>query len=73
MFPDATARVNAQFGEGTGPIFLDNVACTGEEDNLVSCRFDSVTSDCFHSDDAGVTCNPTCKCNKTNLHIYIYM
>ena len=58
---DATAHSNARFGQGTGPIFLDNVACTGEEDTLTSCTFDSNTADCFHSDDAGVTCVADCK------------
>ena len=55
-FADATAHSNARFGAGTGSIFLDNVACTGEEDMLTSCAYDSNTNDCFHSDDAGVTC-----------------
>ena len=57
---DATAHSNARFGQGTGPIFLDNVACTGEEDTLVSCTYDANTADCFHSDDAGVTCIADC-------------
>jgi hypothetical protein len=57
---DATAHSNARFGQGTGPIFLDNVACTGEEDTLASCTYDSNTADCFHSDDAGVTCVADC-------------
>ena len=59
-FADATAHSNAHFGAGTGTIFLDNVACTGEEDMLISCRYDSNTADCFHSEDAGVTCLPDC-------------
>ena len=59
-FVDATAHSNARFGQGTGPIFLDNVACTGVEDTLVSCTYDSNTADCFHSDDAGVTCRADC-------------
>ena len=57
---DATAHSNARFGAGTGPIFLDNVACTGEEDMLTSCAYDSNTADCFHSDDAGVACVADC-------------
>ena len=53
---DATAHSNAQFGQGTGPIHLDDVACSGQEDTLTSCTFDSNTADCFHSEDAGVSC-----------------
>ena len=60
IISDATAHSNARFGQGTGPIFLDNVACTGEEDTLVSCTYDSNTADCFHSDDAGLTCIADC-------------
>ena len=60
IISDATAHSNARFGQGTGPIFLDNVACTGEEDTLISCTYDSNTADCFHSDDAGVTCVADC-------------
>ena len=60
ILSDATAHSNARFGQGTGPIFLDNVACTGEEDTLTSCTYDSDTTDCFHSEDAGVTCQAEC-------------
>ena len=50
------ARTRAYFGRGTAPILLDDVACTGTESRLVYCRYDSITSDCSHSEDAGVTC-----------------
>ena len=57
---DAIAYTGAHFGQGTGPILLDNVACTGAEYNLTSCRYDADTSDCRHYEDAGVRCNTTC-------------
>ena len=50
------ARTRAYFGQGTAPIILDDVACYGTESRLINCRYDSITSDCTHSDDAGVTC-----------------
>ena len=53
----ATAYSNARFGQGTGPILMDNVACTGLETGLVNCTFDNHTSDCRHSEDAGVQCS----------------
>ena len=60
MFPtDATAYYNAHFGRGSGAIVLDDVRCTGTEDNLVDCPFDRSTVDCTHSDDAGVRCQIT--------------
>ena len=61
ILSDATAYSNAFFGRGTGIIYLDNVACTGTEVNLTSCVADYDTSDCTHSEDAGVTCQQECE------------
>lgn len=57
---DAMAFTDAAFGQGAGPIYLDNVQCSGLEDNLSSCPADSASS-CGHSDDAGVECTSTCE------------
>ena len=56
LHTDATAYSFARYGRGTGPIHLDNVACTGTENALVNCTYDSDTSDCFHFEDASVLC-----------------
>ena len=56
-FTDATALPNAAFGQGSGAIVLDNVACTGSEGSLVNCPYDPHTADCFHSQDASVRCS----------------
>ena len=53
ILADASAR---QFGSGVGPIYLDNVACSGSEAALHNCSYDSDASDCSHSEDAGVSC-----------------
>jgi len=52
----ATAYSSAAFGRGSGPILIDNVACTGRENRLIDCTFDNHTGDCSHSEDAGVRC-----------------
>ena len=33
----AVAYPNAYFGRGTGPIFLDDLLCTGREARLIDC------------------------------------
>eukprot|EP00064_Thunnus_orientalis_P011713 superscaffoldBa00001718_g11744 len=54
----AKARVMAYFGEGTGPIHVDNVKCSGEERSLADCIKQAPgTHNCRHSEDAGVICD----------------
>ena len=48
---------SAYFGQGTGPIQIDNVGCSGSESVLVQCSH--ITNDnCGHHEDAGVRCKP---------------
>lgn len=48
----------AYFGEGHGPIHVDNVKCTGAERSLTDCIKQLIGShNCRHSEDAGVICN----------------
>ena len=45
------------FGPGTGPIFLDDVDCRGDEAKLNDCTHNRVNfHNCRHSQDAGVVC-----------------
>ncbi len=59
LFPDVSARLFAAFGQGTGPIHLDDLRCVGNEDALINCTYDSNTADCSHFEDAGVVCQRT--------------
>ena len=56
-----TAIASAGFGQGSGPILLNNVACTGNESLLARCGHIgiNVTNSlfCSHKKDAGVRCN----------------
>ncbi|XP_037686478.1 LOW QUALITY PROTEIN: neurotrypsin [Choloepus didactylus] len=54
----ARARTMAYFGEGQGPIHVDNVKCTGNERSLADCiKQDIGRHNCHHSEDAGVICD----------------
>ena len=54
-----TAYGSAYFGQGSGSILLDGVACTGSEYSLTNCNHlgVGVTRNCSHSEDAGVRCS----------------
>lgn len=52
---DAVARGLAFFGQGTGPIHLDDVRCDGPEPTLASCNA-LTTHNCGHYEDSSVTC-----------------
>ena len=53
------AFFNAGFGEGFGPIWLDNLICDGTESRLADCLANPIGDhDCSHSEDAGVRCQP---------------
>lgn len=49
----------AHFGQGSGPILLDAVKCSGNELFLDQCRHgDWEQHNCDHMEDAGVSCSP---------------
>ena len=50
---------NAAFGQGSGPIWLDNLGCLGGENNLKDCDHKGwgVSDYCDHSQDISVYCD----------------
>ena len=66
-----------EFGLGTGPIWLDDVKCSGTENNILSCTqlpF-SHNNNCEHKEDSGVRCrgkNVLLKANElTSLMLHL--
>ena len=64
----AIAYSGSRYGPGTGPVYLDDVGCTGSENMLTNCSrnyFGVVGSNCrSHFEDASILC-PTSK----HLHV----
>nr|CAH7761024.1 unnamed protein product [Callosobruchus chinensis] len=56
----STVKKDSYFGAGTGPIWLDQVSCAGEELDLKDCTtWDWGEHNCDHNEDVGVICDDT--------------
>ena len=50
-------QVGSRYGPGTGRIWLDNVKCSGNEQQLFDCgHADFGVSDCTHDEDVSIVC-----------------
>ena len=58
-----------RYGRGSGPIWLDNLHCTGTESQLASCRHNGWgRNNCGHYEDVSIRCldNPTTTTTSTS-------
>lgn len=55
---DSTPLRGAAFDEGNGPIFIDDIGCSGDEGQLSACPTFNLLGfhQCDHTLDAGVVC-----------------
>ena len=57
-----SAPRDASFGQGNGPIWLDDMNCVGMEISISDCHHSGWgVHNCGHHDDAGAVCRPTGK------------
>ena len=71
-YSNGVPKKNAHYGQGSGEILLDDLACDGDESNLEECSHPGMgNQNCYHSQDAGVKCckyaNSASSYSKPNL------
>lgn len=58
---------DAYFGEGYGPIWMDEVDCSGDESSIIECSHNGFANqDCYHDEDVGVICEGKCPSYSTS-------
>ena len=49
--------IGSRYGQGTGPIMLDDVRCVGDETSIFDCPHRGLgVRDCDHNKDVSVSC-----------------
>ena len=57
-YRNGLARQRSFFGQGKGRIFMDDLSCSGNEENIFDCPYSGWNRhNCDHGEDAGVECS----------------
>ena len=63
-------RYRAQYGEGTGPIWIDQIHCSNGAESVIDCKHNGWgINDCKHREDAGVKCRRKIAVKPLNLPV----
>ena len=63
-------RYRAYYGEGTGPIWIDQIHCSNGAESVMDCKHDGWgINDCSHREDAGVKCRQKTVVKPLNLPV----
>lgn len=65
---NAISTGTVRFGQGQGPIWMDDVSCQGTENDIFDCNKTLVNHNCDHSDDAGVICSKSTSIFYRKIH-----
>ena len=77
MFAVTRSLPSAAFGEGTGPIWMSGLTCSGSETSLFSCSSTTPlggvgSTSCTHSNDVAVRCQGLPAGTILYLHANLY-
>lgn len=59
---------DARFGQGSGPIWIGYMECSGSESTLKKCGFSGQSvNQCYHEEDPGLICSVRLDCIQVGL------